>query len=171
MSKSNKNLSVEECKIQASVLLKSLNSEIKETVEHAIMRFHRLPEFEKYSLDELKIKIKRKHALAVIAREKGFNSWVDLKCQVPFIIGGFLNKWFSNYAEAKSILQANGGYLLPFKKQFFICDRNYITLLGFDADDPDWKLIGYDWVNPNNREASRRLYQKWMKVASKSKLR
>ena len=82
-----------------------------------------MPEFRNLSLEEIiQVDIKRKHALAVIAIEKGFKSWTDLKCQLPFIRGGFLNQWFANYAEAKSYQQLNGGFILPFKNQFFICD-------------------------------------------------
>jgi len=28
----------------------------------------------------------------------------------------------------------------------------------------NWKLIGYDWSNPDNKEAWKRLYKKWMEV-------
>ena len=108
--------------------------------------------------------LKHKHALSVIAIENGFESWVNLKCQLPFIRGGFLNQWFTNYAEAKSYQQLNGGYLLPFKNQFFICEADYISNLGFNSADPDWKLIGYDWVNPDHKAAGQRLYKKWMRI-------
>lgn len=128
-----------------------------------------MPELKNLSLKEIiQADIKRKHALAVIANEKGFKSWTDLKCQLPFIRGGFLNQWFVNYTEAKSYQQLNGGFILPFKNQFFICDADYINHLGFNTEDQDWKLIGYDWVNPNNQDAWKRLYKKWMKIQGAS---
>lgn len=165
MNKSRKSITVAECKIQASVLLKSLYSSDINTANKAAKRFQRLPEFAELSFAEIiKANIKRKYALRVIAEENGFNSWVDLKSQMPFIMGGFLNKWFAHYDEAKQQLTLAGGFLLPYKKQFFICEANYIKQLGFDPRDPDWKLIGYDWVNPDNREAWQRLYKKWMKI-------
>lgn len=169
MNKLNKSLSINECKIQASILLKSLSSSDFSISQKAAKRFQVLPEFKKLSLSEMiKSDIKHKHALAVIAIEKGFNSWADLKCQLPFISGGFLNHWFANYDEAKSYQQTNGGFLLPFKNQFFICDANYINHLGFNSEDPDWELIAYDWVYPMNKTAWHRLYKKWMKIQNAS---
>jgi hypothetical protein len=163
MNKPHKSFSVDEYKVQASILLKSLHSPDIEISQKAAKRFQRLPDFGTLSLEEItQADIKRKHALAVIALEKGFISWADLKCQLPFIRGGFLNQWFAHYDEAKSYQQLNGGFLLPFKNQFFICDADYIINLGFDPEDADWKLIGYDWAQPNNKEAWQRLYKKWI---------
>jgi len=165
MNKPHKSFSVDECKVQASILLKSLHSHEIASSQKAAKRFQRLPEFGNCSLEEIiQSDIKRKHALAVIAIEKGFKSWMDLKCQLPFVRGGFLNQWFANYGEAKSYQQVNGGFLLPFKNQFFICDADYIINLGFNAEDPDWTLIGYDWANPSHKEAWQRLYQKWIHI-------
>ncbi len=153
MNKSHKSFSVAECKIQASILLKSFRS----NDISAVKRFQALQELTTISSTE----IKRKHALLVIARENGFKSWADLKCQLPFIQGGFLNQWFSNYAEAKSYQQLKGGFILPFKNQVFICDANYIDHLGFDSNDPDWESIERDWISPSNKIAWQRLYTKW----------
>lgn len=162
MNKSRKPFTIEECKIQASILLKSLHGS---NAEKAAKRFKRLPEFANLSIpDILKKDIKRKHALLLIAVENGFNSWIDLKMQVNFIVGGYLNVWFANYSEAKSHLQSTGGFLLPYKNQFFICNANYIKQIGFEPDDPDWKLIGYDWVVPDNKKAWQRLYMKALEM-------
>ena len=165
MNKSHQSFSVAECKIQASILLKSLHSNDKITAQKAAKRFQRLSEFKSLSIEEIiQADIKRKHALAVIAIEKDFESWSHLKCQLPFIRGGFLNQWFANYADAKSYQQLNGGFILPFKKQFFICDADYINNLGFSAEDKDWQLIGFDWVHPMDKVAWQRLYKKWMTI-------
>ncbi|WP_454780469.1 hypothetical protein [Legionella sp. WA2022007384] len=165
MNKLHPSFSVEECKVQASILLKSLRATNQTTVQNAAKRFQNLPEFRNCSLEEIiHADIKRKHALAVIALGKGFSSWSDLKCQLPFIRGGFLNVWFAHYTEAKSHQHAQGGFLLPYKNQFFICDADYIRNLGFNPEDQDWKLIGYDWVNPESKEAWKRLYKKWMEI-------
>ncbi|MGB6976052.1 MAG: hypothetical protein WBE18_01130 [Gammaproteobacteria bacterium] len=165
MNKSSKPYSVAECKIQASILLKSFHSNDPEKAKSAAKRLRRLPEFDKLSLEEIiQTNIKRKHALAVIALEKGFKSWADLKCQIPFIIGGFLNKWFVNYEEAKTHLHITHGFLLPYKNQFFICEADYIKQIGLDPNDPDWELMGYDWAKPSNHEAWQRLYKKWMEI-------
>lgn len=164
MNKPDKSFSVAECKIQASKLLKVLHSTDITQANQVAKRMQRLPEFTKLSLDKLQTAVKRKHALALIAIEKGFNSWAELKIQLPFIRGGFLNHWFSSYAEAKQYLQKNGGYLLPFKNQFFICDATYIENLGFNPNDSDWKLIGYDWAKPVDKNAWQRLYKEWVKI-------
>lgn len=169
MNKLHKSFSVDECKIQASILLKSLYSNQTANSHQAAKRFQILPEFKNLSFSEIiKADIKRKHALAVIAIEKRFKSWADLKCQLPFIRGGFLNQWFAIYAEAKSYQKLNGGFILPFKNQIFICDADYINHLGFDAEDQDWKLIEYDWICPANQDAWHRLYKKWMKIQDAS---
>jgi len=165
MNKSQKSFSVKECKIQASILLKTLYSDDFERSRQAAKRFQRLSEFKKFSLDEIiKTDIKRKTALAIVAIEKGFNSWAELKCQLPFVHGGFLNHWFADYQQAKAHLKSCGGFLLPYKKQFFVCEAEYINNLGFSLDDPDWQLIGYDWVNPDNQAAWIRLYRKWLLI-------
>ena len=158
MNKSLKKFSIEHYKIQAAILLKSLR---KTRSEKIAKRFKRLPVFSKLTTIEiLHSQIKLKHALQLIAIENGFNSWLELKIQINFIVGGYLNLWFANYPEAKKQLN-EGGFLLPYKKQFFICDANYIKQIGFDLDDPDWKKINYDWAQPSNNEAWERLYKKW----------
>lgn len=165
MNKSHKSFSVKEGKIQASILLKSLYSDDCEKSRQAAKRFQCLSEFKKFSLDEIiKTHIKHKTALLVVATEKGFNSWTELKCQLPFVCGGFLNHWFADYKQAKAHLNSHGGFLLPHKKQFFVCEAEYINNLGFSLDDSDWQLIGYDWVNPDNQEAWVRLYKKWLLI-------
>lgn len=161
MNKSHKSKSftLEECKIQASILLKSLRGN---DADKAAKRFKRLPEFADFSIAEILQKdIKHKHALHLIAVENGFSSWLDLKIQINFIVGGYLNSWFTNYPEAKSHLQSSGGFLLPYKNQFFICNGHYIEQIGFEPEDPDWKLIGYNWVVPDDKKAWQRLYKKW----------
>jgi hypothetical protein len=71
-----------------------------------------------------------------------------------------LNRWFTTYAEARSSLESEGGYLLPFKSQFFVTLREGIRELGLDPDDPDWALIGWDWVEPKDRDAWKGLKEK-----------
>jgi len=165
MNKPHKSFSVDEYKVQASILLKSLHSNDITSSQKAAKRFQRHLEFKDLSREEIiRADIKRKHALALIALEKGFKSWTDLKCQLPFIRGGFLNQWFANYDDAKSYQKFNGGFLLPYKNQFFICDADYITNLGFNSEDPDWQFIGHDWASPDNKVAWQRLYKKWMKL-------
>lgn len=168
MNKPHLLYSVSECKTKASILLKNLRSNDRDKAALAAKRFLRLPEFKEYSLEQLfTVEIKRKQALAVIALEKGFASWSELKCQLPLIRGGFLNFWFATYEEAKAYQKEKGGYLFPFKKQCFIVDEDYIRNLGFDPNDPDWQKIQFDWVKPQNKEAWKSLYRKWMELVEK----
>jgi hypothetical protein len=162
MSKSRKSFSLEEGKIQASILLKSLHSDDDNLAEKTTKRFLRLPEFSALSITELQqADIKRKHALNVIAMENGFHSWTDLKSQVRFIIGGHLNNWFTTYEEAKSYQKSKGGFLFPYKNQFFTCCDAYVRDIGFNPSDPNWKLIDFDWVKPADHKAWQSLYRKW----------
>lgn len=157
--------SVKEAKIQASQLLKSLRSSDARKKYQSVQRLQKLAEFPSLSVEQIDLsKIKLKHALAVIALENGFNSWVDLKVQINFVKGGFLNKWFRSYEEAKLDHENKGGFLLPYKNQFFICEAAYIQNLGLEPENPDWKLINYDWVNPSNKQAWQRLCHRWREI-------
>jgi len=71
-----------------------------------------------------------------------------------------LNRWFTSYTEASSSLASEGGFLLPYKGQFFVTLREGIRELGLDPDDPDWERIGWDWVQPKDSEAWQRLKEK-----------
>ena len=75
-------------------------------------------------------------------------------------MGAFLNRWFNTYEAARAAREAGGGYLLPFKHQFFVTDRAAIVELGLDPDDPDWQRIGWDWVRPLDSAAWARLKEK-----------
>jgi hypothetical protein len=75
----------------------------------------------------------------------------------------FVNRWFRTYDEARTSLESEGGYLFPYKNQFFITGKEAIRELGMDPDDPDWELIGRDWVRPLNPEAWERLKKERMR--------
>ena len=72
----------------------------------------------------------------------------------------FLNRWYSNYEEARQSLDRHGGFLLPYQKHFFICQPDVISALGLDPADPDWEKIGYDSARPVDAAAFERLRQK-----------
>jgi hypothetical protein len=74
----------------------------------------------------------------------------------------FVNRWFRTYEEARASLESEGGYLFPYKHQFFVTEREAIRELGLDPDDPDWELIGRDWVHPLSLDAWERLKKKRM---------
>ena len=109
-----------------------------------------------------------------VAREAGFESWLHAASVLegrraddfgtllyPPGCAAHWNIWSASYEEAQAIRQEHGGYLLAYKRHFFIADRYYIQdTLGLDPDDPDWERIGRDWVKPADPEARRRLYAK-----------
>lgn len=68
----------------------------------------------------------------------------------------FLNRWFTTYDEARASRESEGGYLFPYKDHFFVAEAGAIEELGLDPDDPDWACIGWDWVQPMDREACER---------------
>ena len=72
----------------------------------------------------------------------------------------FLNRWFTRYAEARATLDAEGGYLLPYRNHFFVTVAGGIEELGLDPKDGDWERIGWDWVRPKDTEARERLERK-----------
>jgi hypothetical protein len=68
-----------------------------------------------------------------------------------------LSRWFTTYEDARASREAEGGYLLPYKHQFFVTTSEAIRELGLDPEDPDWARIGWDWVRPRDAEAWERL--------------
>ena len=76
----------------------------------------------------------------------------------------FLNRWFSNHGEARSALESEGGFLLPYQNHFYVCKPNVIQALGLDPADPDWEKIGHDCARPDDEQAYQRLREKREKV-------
>ena len=72
----------------------------------------------------------------------------------------FLNRWFSNYEEARRSLEAEGGFLFPYKRHFFVCERDAVASLGLDPEDPDFEKAGRDLARPADGDAARRLRDK-----------
>lgn len=170
---------LEEYKIKASILHKQLKSDDLEVALQAAVRFQRLVHLETAVPNEIiaqQANIQRKHALTVIALENDYTSWADLKQRLerkeklaafrkhnkytllyPQRCAGFINSWYAHYEEAREHLVHDGGYLLLYKNDFFVCQRTYIQTLGLDPDDPDWEMIGFDWAQPTDQDALDRL--------------
>ena len=111
--------------------------------------------------------IQLKTALALIAKTSGYDSWRDLKktletneqfCSTQG--SAFWNTWYASYADARRHFESHGGFLLPYQKQFFICDIHYIENLGIKRTDPDLEKVGADWVRPLDASAWKRLLKK-----------
>ena len=108
-----------------------------------------------------------KEAFAIIATSAGFRSWQDMKASIeahdalrPAHASALWNVWYGSYEEGKAHILKHGGYLLPYQKQVFVCDANYLGNLGLNLDDPDLAKVGNDWVVPADQNAWRRLRSK-----------
>ena len=119
--------------------------------------------------------IQLKTALALIAKTSGYDSWRDLKktletneqfCSPKS--SAFWNTWYAAYADARKHLESHGGFLLPYQKQFFICDIHYVENLGIKRNDPDLEKVGADWVRPLDVSAWKRLLKKINLARSKN---
>lgn len=71
-----------------------------------------------------------------------------------------LSRWFTSYEDARCSREAEGGYLFPYRNQFFVTSSAAILELGLDPADPDWQRIGFDWVRPSDIAAWERLKEK-----------
>jgi len=83
----------------------------------------------------------------------------------------FLNRWYSNYEEARAARESNGGFLLPYKRHFFVCEAEVITAMGLAPDDPDWEKIKWDAAQPVDQEAYQRLCEKRAAIVTKDQLK
>lgn len=136
----------------------------------AVARMRRLQEFKTLQPEQIALEVQRKHALTVHARELGFGSYPHLKRvldgdssgDVGTLFhresgGAFFNIWSAHRDEAQQIREQHGGYLLGYRKQFVIVDRNFVQHAGSDPDDPDWQAIDRNWCCPRDWDAWRRL--------------
>jgi hypothetical protein len=78
----------------------------------------------------------------------------------PRTLDVFLNRWFASYEDARESLRSEGGYLLPYRHQFFVCQAEAIRAMGLEPDDPDWERINFDGARPVDAEAYERLHEK-----------
>ena len=143
------------------------------------------------SLESLKIKAKLlqkakkksgvvlplKDALETVAKLAGFSSWRDLKAVAdetdlfcPPGTSAHWKTWWASYDDAKKdlALRGSGFFLLPYRRQFFICDADYIATLGIAKDDADLAHVGSNWAQPEDPEAWRRLRQKLRSFSTRS---
>ncbi|MGH7739164.1 MAG: hypothetical protein ACREL1_03360 [bacterium] len=118
--------------------------------------------------------LKLKDALNKIARLSGHSSWRELrrasgeKDLYARATGSFPNYWCKTYEEAKTLHLQQGGFLLPYLGQFFVCQADHVEGLGIPLDDPDLALTGSDWASPKDSKALSRIddkiVQKWKKT-------
>jgi len=139
----------------------------------ALARARRLPEFHERDDASIRETIRRRHCLAIVARELGFGDWPHAVAVIsgersddfgtllyPRGADAFWNIWSASYDEARSIRAEHGGYLLAYKRHYFIVEPGFIEALGLDPNDPDWEAMGRDWVAPRDTDARERQYAK-----------
>ena len=167
---------LEEYRIRASRLMKELRGADPVAALHAAGRLQVLSAWAGMTTEQVRDardRVQRKHALAVVAREGGFQDWLDLRASVddspdetgfdttklfPPRNAVLLNHWFARYEEARQVLDENPTrYLFPYRHQYVLCEAGLLENLGVDAADPDWDRIGRDWVKPRDMEARSRL--------------
>jgi hypothetical protein len=83
----------------------------------------------------------------------------------PRTLDVFLNRWFPSYEEALKSLRSEGGFLLPYRHQFFVCQAEAIRAMGLEPDDADWERINWDGARPVDTDAYQRLYEKRERAA------
>lgn len=95
--------------------------------------------------------IKIKDALEILAKEEGYSSWKKCKDEMDTLWykGAYLNHWFVRHEEAKEHQNSFGGYILPYKGQYFVVERDYIVNLGLDPDHKVWERVAYDATTSN----------------------
>jgi hypothetical protein len=177
--------SLPRCRARARLLLSHVRGQDATRARAAATRLLRLRSFAACSVDELlaaPARVRLKHALTLVAVELGHASWPELKAACAAREHGgspsapaaalpaealyaprmafYLNRWFADHAAARASLDAEGGYLLPYRQQCFVACAEAVAELGLDPDDPDWQHIGFDWVRPADPEALARLASK-----------
>ncbi len=161
---------VEQCRRAARTLQHDLGGPDPRAARAAAVRFARLSRFADADLEAIVRavpSVARAEALDVIAAEQGFADWRTLIARsLPELLavpvhtdrmGAFVNRWFATYAEAAEDHARGGGFLLPYRRQFFVTVADAVREIGLDPNDPDWARIGHDWVRPLDVEAHLRL--------------
>ncbi|TPV92720.1 MAG: hypothetical protein B7733_24255 [Myxococcales bacterium FL481] len=139
----------------------------------ALKRLAELPEFRNRAEAEWLETLQRKHCFGVLARELGFRHWAHAKTVLSGELppcgdfgtllhvrgcSGFLNQWFADYPEAKRARAVHDGFLLAYRTQYLVVERDYIDTLGLESTDLGWRELGRDWLAPSGVAARSRLY-------------
>jgi hypothetical protein len=109
-----------------------------------------------------------KDAFAIISKAAGYNSWKEMKDSYdesdifnPHNWSAQWKTWFATIDEARHNLKPDH-YLIPYRKQFFVCDRDYLRALGISSNDEDLMKVGNDWSAPMD-------FKSWENLKSKIK--
>lgn len=169
MNESQRPETLSGCRAEARRLLHDLSCATPERAQAAAARFARLTSLcARGSAGVLAARatIRLKHALAVVAEERGAPSWTALKRRLENApppsfytprLASLLNRWFADYDAARASLAELGGFLLPYRTQFLITESEGVRELGLDPNDPDWAAVGFDLARPCDAAAFDRL--------------
>jgi hypothetical protein len=161
---------VQELKIRAQLI----HRKVRIGDEIVLKRLHKVPELRKKFPEAVPAnEVQLKHCLVLVAQEFGFSTWLQANQVLsgqgqPQDFGtllygkscGGFNTWFADYQEALDVHHQTQGYLLAYKRQYFIVGPDFIQDLGLNPKDPDWDSIARNWPRPANMEARNRLYSK-----------
>jgi hypothetical protein len=153
------NLALNELKVQAKVMLKEIRSEVnistKTQRQLKLLKLNMIAE------------VKLKHCQFLIAKQYGFDSWQHAQQ----IFSGsalpneernmgtlfhsprcdaLINLWFADYESALEALYVDtkNRWLVPYKKQYIVVNREYLKMVGLDNDfDEHWHNIDHDLVS------------------------
>lgn len=157
-------LAINEAKIQAKKLLKTLKSDID--------AFKSYPHLSKIGIthqDGLQLK----HTLTLIAMKLGFRQWQEASAMLsgqldkstpqqmgtlfyPKACHGLTNEWFADYQAAKTVLDSsdNDKWLFPYKNQFIVVEANFLSAFRFDDETRQlFTLINHDMAASYNCDA------------------
>ena len=149
-----------------------LHKRVQQGEPRAVRSLRVLREFAQLDAAQLAEAAQRKHCLTASALSLGFQSWMHAvevlegraddfgTLLYPSTCHGHYNIWSASYDEARGIREQHGGYLLAYKRQFFIVEPEFMESLGLEPNDPDLEAIGRDWVKPTDVAARARLYEK-----------
>ena len=98
--------------------------------------------------------IKIKAALELLAQENQFPNWKSYKNAADTFwyqkSSPFFNHWFARHNDAKQHQKQNGGFLLTYKGQYFVAEKEYIEYVGLDPENPIWQNIHFDVSTSNS---------------------
>lgn len=160
-------LALNEVKTQAKKLLKAsrIDGDLDEKVKISLKKLA----LSSTSLAELKLK----HCLTYVSQQLGFDNWHHAQDVLsgskkptsaldmgsffyPKGAGGFINEWFVDYQQAKNTLNAqqHSKWLLPYKKQFIVVEKNYIDVFQISSKSTFlWAELSNDMVAGYNSVA------------------
>lgn len=112
--------------------------------------------------------LKLKEAFEILARTAGFSSWREWRSRLDqhdlllwSKASAHWHTWYSDRAAARAHLsRAPQSFLLPYEKDYFICDLDYLRSIGIEESHPDVQAVGRDWSEPADENAFRRILER-----------